>query len=171
MNTCKLPLVIWLPFSMGTELEEWAEWLLAFLSWSCRDGEVGADPHSSLPGRLMLELNPIKSMSICSVQPHSQEKITSGVLHVVDAKLFLKIYSCFSYITICLFKRTSHCDWAMTPCDLPLPPLPLSSHALINWMGKWQWAHTVCVWQCEWNSSAAIPQNACLTPPPWSQDA
>lgn len=33
-------------------------WLLAFLSCSCGEGEVGAEPYSSLPGRLMFELNP-----------------------------------------------------------------------------------------------------------------
>lgn len=53
-----LPLEIWLPFSTGPGLGEWGEWLLAFLSCSCREGEVGAEPHSSLPGRLILELNP-----------------------------------------------------------------------------------------------------------------
>lgn len=61
LSTEMLPLVIWLPFSMAAGLGEWVEWLLAFLSWSCRDGEVGAEPLSSLPGRLIFELNPGKS--------------------------------------------------------------------------------------------------------------
>lgn len=60
-NKPRSPLEIWLPFSMGAGLEEWVEWLLAFLSWSCRDGEVGAEPLSSLPGRLIFELNPARS--------------------------------------------------------------------------------------------------------------
>lgn len=52
----RLPLEIWLPFSMGIgmgELGEDVRWL-AFLSCSCGDGMVG--PCSSLPGRFMLEL-------------------------------------------------------------------------------------------------------------------
>lgn len=51
----QLPLEIWLPFSMGVGPGELGEvWLLAFLSCSCGEEEVG--PCSSLPGRFMLEL-------------------------------------------------------------------------------------------------------------------
>ena len=59
-DTVLLPLEIWLPFSTEAELEEWGWWLLAFLSCSGRDGELGAEPISSLPGRFILELNPGK---------------------------------------------------------------------------------------------------------------
>lgn len=72
------PLEIWLPFSMGARLEEWVEWLLAFLSWSCRDGEVGADPLSSLPGRLILELNPRKDIE--------RKHVTYRMLYVTDTR-------------------------------------------------------------------------------------
>lgn len=44
---------------MGVWLGEWGAWLLAFLSCSCGDGEEEVELGcSSLPGRLMLELNP-----------------------------------------------------------------------------------------------------------------
>lgn len=56
-----LPLEIWLPFSTGTGLGEWREWLLAFLS--CREGDVGAEPQSSFPGRFILELNPGRNVT------------------------------------------------------------------------------------------------------------
>lgn len=132
--------MIWLPFSTGTGLEEWVEWLLAFLSWSCRDGEVGADPHSSLPGRLMLELNPIESISILSMHDkHIHEKRNSWILQNRQHVFFKNK---------CIFFSFTHQSslWLSQKKKKKNPKHYLLSFSFHEW-----WLHVTCLCPaCPW---------------------
>lgn len=96
-------------------LGEWREWLLAFLSCS-KDGEVGAEPHSSLPGRLILELKPGSSMSRAKhTMGDAKHSMCRRAIFNKETKrqqgAFLQ--KCFSYIYV-PFQSTS----TTSPCIL-----------------------------------------------------
>lgn len=134
-----LPLEIWFPFSTGAGLCEWGEWLLAFLSCSWRDGEVGAEPQSSLPGRLILELNP--SGDTTRRKATTYQYMLQTVISIIHN--IIRVLSLSISVFICLEDGL----------PLPLLLLLLGTHTHTHTA-----LHTVCVCgSVNENSSAAVP--------------
>lgn len=135
-NIGLLPFEIWFPFSTGAELCEWGEWLLAFLSCSWRDGEVGAEPQSSLPGRLILELNPGGNITRGNATAYRcMLQTVISIMHNI-----IRIPSLYIFHNICL----------------PFSLLLLLGAQMLHtaWVSN---CGCICVWQCEWEFISCCP--------------
>lgn len=77
---------------------------MAFLSCSCRDGEVGAEPQSSLPGRLILELNPGKEthyMSVHVIYNRHSEHLDSITRNIINCLRDIIFYTFIIQLIMC----------------------------------------------------------------------